>query len=152
MSKLICCGLSTHTQAHTQTMAHHHHHSPLSRNCASSRVLCAIILPIAVVAAVAHSSPSLPLPLPVLLPLVTIALFVAVAIPIAFATLIIALIAAQPPVCSLSPNCATHLQQWQRQRQWQQGGGNSAAVAIVRQWQYRGSGDSKAVVIARQHW
>ena len=76
-SELIFCHLSTHPITHTQTMAHRHHHPPLSRRCVSSHVLCAFTLPIAIVAAVAFPSP-----VPVLLRLVTIALFVAVAIAI----------------------------------------------------------------------
>jgi hypothetical protein len=56
---LIFCGLSTHTKTHTQTMAHCHHHPPLSSHSMSGCVLCTV----PIVAAVERPPPSLPYPL-----------------------------------------------------------------------------------------
>ncbi len=47
------CGLSTHSKTHTQTMAYCPHHTPLSSCSMSGHVLCAIPIPIAIVATVA---------------------------------------------------------------------------------------------------
>jgi hypothetical protein len=91
-------GLSTHTQNHTQTMAHRHHHPPLSRRSVNGHVLCAVAT------AVARSSPSLMSPLLVLSPLVAIALFVAVAVPVTIALFSAHRCAPSPPtvlrICS----------------------------------------------------
>ncbi len=99
---LIFCGLITHTKTHTQTMAHCHHHPPLSSHSTSSHVLCAIPL----VAAVDCPPPSLPRPLSVLMPLVAIALFITVTI--ALAALAIPLFVARHPSCCR--NCNLHRQ------------------------------------------
>jgi hypothetical protein len=75
-------------------MAHHHHHPPLSRHCVSGHVLCAVTLPITIVAAVAFPSP-VPamsrLGAITLFVAIAITLFVAVAITIALTAIIIAL-------------------------------------------------------------
>ena len=83
LSFLFFCHLFTHPKTHTQTMAHHDHRPPLSRHCVSGHVLCAVTLPIDIVAAVTCSPPSLPLPMPVLSWSVTITLFVAITIAVA---------------------------------------------------------------------
>ena len=98
---LIYRHLFTHPITHTQTMAHCHHHPPLSRRCVSGHVLFAVTLPIGINAAVACLPPSFLSPVPALLRLVAIALFVAVAIAIAIAAIIIALFDAHQ--CALSP-------------------------------------------------
>jgi hypothetical protein len=68
---------------------------PLSRHSTSGHVICAVPIPIAIVAAVERPPPSLLWPLSVVSPLVTIALFVTVAI--ALAAIAIAFFVARHP-------------------------------------------------------
>jgi hypothetical protein len=114
-------------------MAHFHHHSPLSRHCVSGHVLCAVTLPIAIVAAVAFPSS-----VPVLLRLGTITLFVAVAIAIGLAAIISTLFGAQR--CALSPPTVIRI------RSDGSVGGNLAAAKALgrRQWRRSGSVCAKA--------
>jgi hypothetical protein len=150
--------LSPHPKTHTQTMAHRHHHPPLSRRCVSGHVLRAVTLPIAMVAADAFPSP-----VPAMSRLVAIALFVAVAIAIALAAIIIAFFdthqcAPSPPTAirihsdggvggSLAPAVAA----WRRR--WQLGsskGGRMAAVAAQQQHSHGGCISAAAALEQRR--
>jgi hypothetical protein len=99
---IIFCHLSTHPKTHTQTTAHHHHHPPLSRHCVSGHILCAVNLPIAIVAAVAFLSP-----VPVFLRLGAITLFAVVTIAISLAAIISTLFDVHR--CALSPPTAIRI-------------------------------------------
>ncbi len=135
--KLIFGNFPPFSSRQTQQLTYHTHHKsgigitsnpdhpPLSRHCVSDHVLCAVALPIVIVAVVACSPPS----------------FYVVPVgrhrplcrrhhchrpcrhhhrPLR-----------RPPVSSLSPNSDTHLQQWWHQGQLGGGGSSLAAAKAV---------------------